>query len=104
MSEQTTTAVAAANRTRTESQARSIFFVSMSGILLLIVLLGFSPTLYLRAYFDASDVPIYLLIHGAFLTAWFVWFFVQTSLDSRLPGTGLSCMRAVAPATEAFWY
>jgi hypothetical protein len=79
VSEQATT-VADVSRPSIEAQARNMFFVGISGILLLIVLVGFSPTLYLRAYFDAPKVPVYMLIHGAFLTAWFVWFFIQTSL------------------------
>jgi hypothetical protein len=68
------------SRPSIEAQARSKFFVGISGILLSIVLIGFSPTLYLRAYFDVPEMPVYLLIHGVFLTAWFVWFFIQTSL------------------------
>ena len=79
MSEQATT-VADVSRPSIEAQTRSMFFVGISGILLLLVLIGFSPTLYLRAYFDAPEMPVYLLIHGVFLTAWFVWFFIQTSL------------------------
>lgn len=52
----------------------------MAGILFLIVLVGFSPTLYLRAYIDVPEMPVYVLIHGAVLTVWFLWFGVQTSL------------------------
>jgi len=67
-------------RSRVARHTRSRFFLVMAGALLLIVLVGFSPTLYLRAYFDVPDVPAYLLVHGAILTVWFVWFFIQTSL------------------------
>ena len=47
--------------------------------LLVIVLVGFSPTLYLRAFFDVPDIPLYVYGHGAALTAWFIWFCVQTT-------------------------
>jgi hypothetical protein len=51
----------------------------MSTTLLLLVLVGFTRTLYLRPYFDVPEHPAYLMLHGAVLTAWFVWFFVQTA-------------------------
>jgi hypothetical protein len=52
----------------------------MSGTLLLIVLIGFTPTLYLRPFFNAPESPAYLLLHGVVLTAWYVVFFLQTAL------------------------
>jgi hypothetical protein len=79
VSEQATT-VGETSRPSIEAKTRSRFFVRISGILILIVVIGFSPTLYFRAYFDAPEVPVYMLIHGVLLTAWFVWFFIQTSL------------------------
>ena len=60
---------------------RDKFYQTMAGILLLIVLVGFTRTFYLRALFDVPDVPdsqVYL--HGAVMTAWYLLFFVQTSL------------------------
>jgi hypothetical protein len=59
---------------------RSRFFVAMSGVLLLIVLTGFSRTFFLRAFFEVPAIPLHVYAHGAILTAWFVWFFLQTSL------------------------
>ncbi len=47
--------------------------------LLVIVLVGFSPTFYLRTFFDVPDIPLYVYGHGAALTAWFIWFCVQTT-------------------------
>ena len=61
----------------------------MSGTLLLIVLIGFAPSLYLRPFFEIPErlrsagqptYPAYLLVHGVVLTAWYVGFFAQTSL------------------------
>jgi len=60
---------------------RSGFYVYMSAVLLLLVLVGFAPTLYLPgAFFDVPPIPFYLYLHGAILTGWFVWLLVQTSL------------------------
>ena len=59
---------------------RDPFFFSMSIVLLLTVLVGFLPTLYLRAFRDLPPLPGHLHVHGAILTGWFVWLIVQTSL------------------------
>src|SRR6185436_12010738 len=56
------------------------FFVCMAALLLATVLVGFAPSFYLRAYFGAPPLPTYLQLHGVVLTAWFLLFFVQTSL------------------------
>ena len=61
-------------------ERRNRFFVGMSLVLLIVVLAGFSPTLYLRPFFDVSPIPAYLYAHGAVLTAWFVWLFGQSYL------------------------
>jgi hypothetical protein len=62
-----------------ESHRRSEFFLYVSYALLVIVLIGFSPTYYLRAFFDVPAIPLYVYGHGAALTAWFIWFCVQTT-------------------------
>ena len=64
----------------TVRRSRSKFYVGLSGTLLLIVLIGFAPTLYLRAFFDVPDIPNSVLVHGVVLTAWFVGLFLQTAL------------------------
>lgn len=64
----------------THQRARGRFYVAMAGGLLLIVLLGFTPTLYLRAFFDVPEIPVSVFVHGLVLTAWFVAFFLQTAL------------------------
>ena len=56
------------------------FFPAVSGLLLAGVLIGFAPTFYLRSLFRYSPMPIYLYVHGALLTTWFVLVFAQTSL------------------------
>jgi hypothetical protein len=59
---------------------RSRFFLGISLTLLLIVLVGFTPTLYLRPLFHVQPKPAYLYLHGIILTAWFVWLPLQASL------------------------
>lgn len=59
---------------------RDPFFFGISLVLLLTVLIGFAPTLYLSAFRDLPPLPGHLHLHGAILTSWFVWLVVQTSL------------------------
>ncbi len=73
-------AALAASLDATGARTRSRFFVAMSGTFLLLVLIGFAPTFYLRAFFDVQGIPGYLYVHGAALTAWFLGVFVQTLL------------------------
>ena len=56
------------------------FFLAMSIVLLVIVLTGFAPTLYLRAFFDVPPIPAWVYLHGAILTGWFVLLCLQSSL------------------------
>jgi len=56
------------------------FFVGIAGALFLLVLLGFSRTLYLRALFDVPDIPRYLIVHGIVLTTWFAVMLAQAGL------------------------
>jgi len=62
-----------------ESHRRSNFFLYTSYALLVIVLLGFSPTFYLRVFYDVPAIPPYVYAHGVAMTAWFVWLCVQTT-------------------------
>ena len=60
--------------------ARTGFYFWLSLLLLAFLLVGFAPTLFLRPYFDVQPIPAYLYVHGAVLTAWYVWVVVQTSM------------------------
>jgi hypothetical protein len=62
-------------------------FVTLALVMLAIVVVAFTPTLYLRStlpYLDTQvghrTLPVHLLVHGVVLTAWFVLFVVQTWL------------------------
>jgi hypothetical protein len=48
----------------------------------LIVLAGFARTFYLRAFFDVPHVPLYVLVHGAVLSLWFIGLLLQALLVS----------------------
>lgn len=48
--------------------------------LLAIVLVGFTPTFYARAAFEAEALPVRLIVHGAVLTAWYGVFALQATL------------------------
>jgi hypothetical protein len=59
------------------------YFPAVSAVMLAAVLVGFSPTFFLRAFFDVPPIPAYLYVHGVVLTAWFVLVFAQTVLVSK---------------------
>jgi hypothetical protein len=59
---------------------RNGFFFWATVFLLAFLVIGFAPSLYLRAFFEAPPIPAYLHVHGAILTSWFVWLVVQTSM------------------------
>ncbi len=54
--------------------------MAISAAILAIVLIGFTPTLYLRLLFDVPPIPGFLYLHGALLTAWFVLVVAQAAL------------------------
>ena len=62
------------------------FFFAMSGAFLAIVLIGFTPSLYLRGMlFPDQPMPggAVTYAHGFVMTTWFLLFFVQTGLIRR---------------------
>jgi hypothetical protein len=58
------------------------FFTVMPGVIFLLVLAGFTRTLYARPVFHPARIPPYLYFHGIVLTCWFAWAFVQSLLIS----------------------
>ena len=49
----------------------------MSSVFLVVVLVGFSRSFYLRTYFAFPELPVHLYLHGIALTAWFTLAFIQ---------------------------
>lgn len=78
------------------------FFTVMPGVILLLVLMGFTRTLYARPLFRTAPIPPYLYVHGIVLTSWFAWAWAQSLLISaerianhRRSGTVGACFAAV---------
>jgi hypothetical protein len=65
---------------------RTRFYLIITILLLLLVLLGFGPRFFLRAFFDQprhlqmDQLPFYLLFHGVLMTLWYVLLVVQSAL------------------------
>jgi hypothetical protein len=84
MASDTVAAVSSAlKRDATRVAARTGFFFWMSAFILALLLIGFAPTFYLRGFLPVEPIPGYLYVHGAVLTAWFVWLVLQTSLHRK---------------------
>jgi hypothetical protein len=83
MNELSTTAALPRAHSVTRVRTRHGFFTVMAAVQLLIVLTGFAPTLYLRRYFHAPQLPWYLAVHGMLLTAWFALLLLQPLLIGR---------------------
>lgn len=62
------------------ARARDRYFLFMSATLLVLLIVGFSPTLFLKTVFDTPELPIRLHVHGAVITLWFAWLLSQASL------------------------
>lgn len=56
------------------------FFLVYAILALLIVFVGFTPSLFLRVAFETPPIPLYLHFHGAILTGWFILLVIQASL------------------------
>jgi hypothetical protein len=56
------------------------YFLVMSLVLLVIVLIGFSRTLFFRPFFKVPEIPWFVYVHGAILVAWIALLVTQTSL------------------------
>lgn len=65
MSNQTIVSSLEPRAARAEAAGRSCFFFWLSVLLLSFLLIGFAPTLYLRAFIEAEPIPAYLHGHGA---------------------------------------
>lgn len=64
---------------RTTTAPRHAFYVGAAVVLLLVVLVGFAPTFYLRAA-TAPELSWQVVVHGLILTAWFLMFALQAAL------------------------
>ncbi|HEY7611709.1 MAG TPA: hypothetical protein VH764_01845 [Gemmatimonadales bacterium] len=58
------------------------FFSGMALAALLVALIGFAPSYYLRGFSDATPLTTLVHLHGGLATAWLLLFVAQTSLVS----------------------
>jgi hypothetical protein len=58
------------------------FFLNSTLLMLVGVLVGFAPTLYLRTPFKGPELPWWLLLHGIVQTMWFVLLAAQAGLNA----------------------
>jgi hypothetical protein len=87
----------------------SRFYAGMASLLLLLVLLGFSRTFYLRSLFEVRPIGFWVWVHGISLTTWFVGLVLQTALVSvrrtdvhRRAGWVLAGLAVAVVATSAW--
>ena len=64
-------------RTATSAGEGGHFFFFMAVACLLIVLIGFARTFYLRLFFDVPPISFTVFLHGVVLTGWFALFVAQ---------------------------
>lgn len=84
---------------RTRATARDNFYLGMTFALAGIVVAGFMPTFFGRAFFNVMPIPGYLLLHGLVLVGWYTLLATQAALA----GTGrLALHRRLGWAALAF--
>lgn len=71
------------SKTDSPFPTRRRFHFVMAVAMMMLVLVGFARTFFLRPLFDTYDVPWYVLLHGVPMTLWFVWYVAQTGLVHR---------------------
>lgn len=76
------------------------FYLALAVAMLLLNLIGFAQTYFLKALFDTPELPPRTHFHGALFIAWFILFFVQTAL-ARRGSVALHRRLGVAGATLA---
>ena len=59
---------------------RTLFFILMAILMLVVVGLGFGKSFFFRPAFNTTPLPAYLVVHGITMTAWFGLFFLQVIL------------------------
>ena len=64
-------------------QERDSFYFWMAVLMLACTIIGFGYSLGSGKWNSQAPTPVYLILHGIFQLAWFVWFLLQTSLVRR---------------------
>lgn len=58
------------------------FFVGVAIAMLVVIALGFGKSFYLRPVMNDAPLPVYLVVHGLVMTAWYLVFLAQAMLVS----------------------
>lgn len=58
------------------------FFVWIALAMLVVIALGFGKSFYLQPYSQDGALPVYLIMHGVVMTAWYLLFLAQACLVS----------------------
>ena len=64
-------------------ESRTRFFFWMAAAMLILNLIGFAPSYFLKLLFETPVLPLRTHIHGIVFTAWFVVLMTQVSLIAR---------------------
>jgi len=56
------------------------FYVIVSYLMLLVVLVGFGPRYFLKAPFEPNAIPLHIHIHALVFTGWIILFIIQIKL------------------------
>ncbi len=66
--------------TKRDSASERRFYLWTAALIAVFTFGGFARTYYLRGFFDARALTLFLHIHGAVMTGWIVLFLVQSAL------------------------
>jgi hypothetical protein len=69
-----------ASRPATVRRLDHRFFAAMAVAILLAVVVGFTPSYYLRPRFTPSALPLFLHVHGLVFSSWVAFLLLQTGL------------------------
>ena len=56
------------------------FYPAIALVMLMVNIIGFAPSYFLKPLMDSPELPLRTHIHGIFFTSWFILFIVQSSL------------------------
>ncbi len=59
---------------------RNRFFIWIAVAMLISIALGFGKSFYVRPVFTDKPLPVYLIVHGLVMTAWYLLFLAQATL------------------------
>jgi uncharacterized membrane protein YjfL (UPF0719 family) len=65
------------------AESRTRFFFWMAAAMLILNLIGFAPSYFLKSLFETPELPLRTHVHGIVFTAWFVVLMTQVSLIAR---------------------